>query len=239
MPANTAKKTEKSKATNTRKGTRRVRLSVEERRAQLLELGLKAFSDNRYEQVSMEEIARQANISQGLLFHYFGTKQDFYVAVLNIISERFTGEVFRPDITDPFTLVVNGLKQYFRFMQEHSSFFRVLYEGDNGGIPKAQALVERTRELFIQLAKGYLAPLQGEDAILQRSIIFGWSRFVEGLAFDWLLHRDLSLPQLVAIGVRAIVQIPGIPDLPGFEQITTADGHPRSLEEVMRVTGGV
>ena len=210
-------------------------MSVEERRTQLLELGLKVFSDDGYDQVSMDEIARKAGISQGLLFHYFGTKQDFYVAVLSIISDRVIAAVFRPDITNPFTLVVHGLQQYFGFMQEHSKFFRTLYEADNGGIPKAQALVEQTRERFIQLAKGYLGILQGEDAILQRSIIFGWSRFVEGLAFDWLRHRDLTLSQLVAIAIRSIVQIPGILALPGFDQIVNAQGHPKSLQEIMRV----
>src|SRR5437868_5737634 len=61
--------------------TRAARLDPEERRGQLIELGLRMLSSDSPDPVPVDEIAEAAGISRGLLFHYFPTKRDFYVAV--------------------------------------------------------------------------------------------------------------------------------------------------------------
>ncbi|MBP6848431.1 MAG: helix-turn-helix transcriptional regulator, partial [Kofleriaceae bacterium] len=63
-----------------RRPGRRIRLDNDARRAQLLELGQKAFAERTYDEVSIDDIARAAGISKGLLYHYFPTKRDLYVA---------------------------------------------------------------------------------------------------------------------------------------------------------------
>ena len=62
-------------------GPRRVRLQIDERRAQLIELGTRLFSTRSYEDISIDDVAEQAGISKGLLYHYFGGKREFYVEV--------------------------------------------------------------------------------------------------------------------------------------------------------------
>ena len=60
----------------------RSRLAVDERRAQLLELGLRLFGTRPYDEVSIDDIAADAGVSKGLLYHYFGSKRAFYVATV-------------------------------------------------------------------------------------------------------------------------------------------------------------
>jgi AcrR family transcriptional regulator len=60
----------------------RARLQVDERRTQLLELGLRLFTDRSYDELSIDDIARAAGISKGLLYHYFPSKRDYYVEVV-------------------------------------------------------------------------------------------------------------------------------------------------------------
>src|SRR3954471_3944242 len=67
---------------------RRIRLDNDERRAQLLTLARKAFSDRSYDDVSIDDLARELKISKGLLYHYFPTKRDLYVAGLREIAEE-------------------------------------------------------------------------------------------------------------------------------------------------------
>jgi len=55
---------------------RRLRLQTDERREQLLELGIQLFSARRYEDISIEDVAEAAGISKGLLYHYFASKDD-------------------------------------------------------------------------------------------------------------------------------------------------------------------
>ena len=66
----------------------RIRLETDERRAQLLELAKRAFSDRSYDDVSIDDLAREAKISKGLLYHYFPTKRDLYVAGLSEIADE-------------------------------------------------------------------------------------------------------------------------------------------------------
>ena len=51
----------------TTKADRRVRLDLDRRRAQLLELGIDLFSKRSYEDMSIDEVAEAAGISKGLL----------------------------------------------------------------------------------------------------------------------------------------------------------------------------
>ena len=58
------------------------RLSSDERRAHLLHVGVELVGRHGTADISIEEIARAAGVSKGLLYHYFHTKTDFFVAVL-------------------------------------------------------------------------------------------------------------------------------------------------------------
>src|SRR3954463_8158305 len=80
---------------------RRVRLDNDERRAQLLALARKAFSDRAYDDVSIDDLAREAKISKGLLYHYFPTKRDLYVAGLSQIADGGVGAITDSDPTAP------------------------------------------------------------------------------------------------------------------------------------------
>jgi len=64
------------------------RWEYEDGRAQLLALARKAFSDRSYDDVSIDDLAREAKISKGLLYHYFPTKRDLYVAGLREIADE-------------------------------------------------------------------------------------------------------------------------------------------------------
>ena len=58
------------------------RLPVDERRTQLLDLGVTLFATHSYDELSMARIAREAGISKALLYHYFPGKQEFFAATL-------------------------------------------------------------------------------------------------------------------------------------------------------------
>ena len=73
------------------------------RREQLLEIALEQFLARDYEDVSVDEIAKLAGVSHGLVFQYFGSKKDLYIAsvrrcyrrtleVMQAASEGLRGE---------------------------------------------------------------------------------------------------------------------------------------------------
>src|SRR5436305_732256 len=58
----------------------RRRLSVAERRDELIAAALDLFSHRSPEDVSIDDVAEAAGASRALVYHYFGGKQELYVA---------------------------------------------------------------------------------------------------------------------------------------------------------------
>lgn len=56
----------------------------EERKKQLLRVALDLFIEKGYYGTSTREIARQAGVSSGLLFHYFSNKESIYLELIKI-----------------------------------------------------------------------------------------------------------------------------------------------------------
>ena len=77
--------------------TRYRRLSPAERREQILDAANTLFAERGYEDVLVEDIARAAGVTRGLVHHYFGGRKDVYLALL----ERLGGlreEGLRPPV---------------------------------------------------------------------------------------------------------------------------------------------
>ena len=72
------------------------RLDVDERRRQLLETGARVFTERSYDEVSMSDLAREAGISKGLLYHYFPSKRDYFGATLAAAAAELAA-VTEPD----------------------------------------------------------------------------------------------------------------------------------------------
>src|SRR5438046_7697785 len=103
---------------------RRVRLDNDERRVQLLALARSGFSDRSYDDVSIDDLARDAKISKGLLYHYFPTKRDLYVAGLREIADELVARVAAiPTDLPPVDRVRAGIDAYLDHIQQHARAF--------------------------------------------------------------------------------------------------------------------
>jgi len=61
----------------------------EDRPAEITAAAMQAFAENGYAATRVEEVARRAGVSKGLLYLYFKTKEDLFKAVVrNFISPR-------------------------------------------------------------------------------------------------------------------------------------------------------
>src|SRR5438045_1072620 len=116
---------------------RRVRLDNDERRSQLLELARKAFSDRSYDDVSIDDLAREARISKGLLYHYFPTKRDLYVAGLREIAEELVQRVTSvPNDLPPAEGIRASLDQFLEYISQNARGYVSLMRGGIGSDPE-------------------------------------------------------------------------------------------------------
>jgi AcrR family transcriptional regulator len=177
------------------KRPRRQRLETDERRAHLLELSMQAFSDRAYDDVSIDDIARAAGISKGLLYHYFPTKRDFYIAGLREAARQLTDKVLAaPTSAAPLEKLRHGLDTYLEHVLRHARAYRSLLRGGIGTDPEVAAVVEGVRATFrerlLEDAEG--SPLAGaRDKPILRLALHGWIGFVEAATLDWCERRDV------------------------------------------------
>ncbi len=119
---------------------------MEERREELLRIGLELFSTRAYEEVWIEEIVERAGISRGLLYHYFPTKRDFYVAVTRLAATE-AGELSAPDPSlPPAEQLRAAIDVFVGYAEEHPEGFLTAWRGAAAGDPEVRAIGQQARE---------------------------------------------------------------------------------------------
>ncbi len=66
---------------------------VAERRAQILRAAVKLFSEKGYYTTTIQEIAKEAGVSTGLIYQYFGDKDDILFLSLKLVIETYENEI--------------------------------------------------------------------------------------------------------------------------------------------------
>lgn len=105
----------------------KVRMSGQERREQLLNVGRKLFAEKGFEAVSVEEIAAKANVSKPVVYEHFGGKEGLYAVLvdremnylLNSFEDALNG-------TNPRLLLEQAGMALFDYIDEYPDGFRIL-----------------------------------------------------------------------------------------------------------------
>ncbi len=177
-----------------------MRLDNDARRAQLLDLGLKIFSEKTYDEVSIDDLAKAAGISKGLLYHYFPTKRDLYLAGLRKTAADLLA---RTDVSQlelpPIERIRTGADAYLSFVAEHAVSYVSLMRGGIGSDPEVLKIVEDVRATMVErMFTGPDSPLAAGDhrTPRARAVLRGWLGFAEATSLDWLIHRDVPQQEI-------------------------------------------
>jgi AcrR family transcriptional regulator len=180
----------------------RVRLATDERRAQLLALGIGLFASRPYDEISIDELARSAGISKGLLYHYFPTKRDFYVAAIGEAARQLLEETVLVETLPIPERAIKGLEAYLGFVEARGPAYVALMRGGIGSDPEVGGIVERTRGVFFERM---VAGVPSELATpLVRAAFRGYIGFVEAAALDWIERRELPREKLIELCTSAL-----------------------------------
>lgn len=107
---------------------RRLNPRPEHIRTHLLDAALRAFARHGYEGASMREIATEAGVAPGLIYHYFPGKE----GVLQALFERSAGLVMEAfarvaDIAEPRARLAALIRTSASLVREHREFWQVSY----------------------------------------------------------------------------------------------------------------
>lgn len=185
----------------------RTRLDPERRRAQLVELGRRMLSTRPLDQVAIDDIAAEAGISRGLLFHYFPTKRDFHVAVARSAAGDLLGRIDAaagPDLP-PSERVRAGVEAFVDHVTANRAAYVAFIRGSGGGDPELAAIHDDTRTVISERVLDGLAVARPAPPRV-RAAVRGWVAFAEEVTVDWLAHGGPTGGALARREVVALIE---------------------------------
>jgi AcrR family transcriptional regulator len=92
------------------------------RRRQLLDAAVKIMGQKGFHQMSMQDLAAEANVSVGLIYKYFGGKEDLLLATIVRIQDAFHDQlapIMAAAGDDPVAQLVAGIRRYVEIVDEN------------------------------------------------------------------------------------------------------------------------
>ncbi len=163
------------------------RLSAEDRKKQLVRIGLMMLRTQPIHELSIDAIAGQAGISRGLLFHYFPSKRDYYVAVISAAGRRLL-RVTKPDESlPPEEKLREMLMQFVAFISRRRTAYISFVRGAAGGDDYAVEVYDETRAGLTKRILTYIGTpeVADEPASPEYMRIHAWLAYAEDLAIEW------------------------------------------------------
>jgi AcrR family transcriptional regulator len=184
--------------------TKRVRLSPEARRRQLIELGVEMLATRRLDELSVELIAKAAGISRGLLFHYFSSKQEFHVEVAKAAAAEMLRRTGPDTSLAPVDALRGALTSFIDYVEENPDNYRSLVRGAVSGDAEMRAIFDATRTTMAQRVLDVLAT-QGLDVTPRATLaIHGWVAYVEECVIRWIDTRTVERGQLLDMLTKSL-----------------------------------
>ena len=188
----------------------RIRLTPDERRAQLLDLGVRLLADRSLDELSIDLLAEEAGISRGLLYHYFGNKHAFHEAVVRRAVDDLVAQTAPPGTGGPLEQLAASMTAYVDYVVTNHAGYLSLVKGAQGGNETLRAIYDEARgvltdRIFTEDAQADLIP----DTPATRLLVRGWAAMAEELVLSWVadpngVTRD-ELLHLVAGSLPALV----------------------------------
>lgn len=134
-----------------------------EKQDRMINASLKVFSMNGYQHASTDDIVKEAGISKGLLFHYFGSKLGLYTFLVEycvryMILEISTGVNARE--TDYFALLKQIEMAKLQVLKNYPYMQQFLYSMEIENVNEA---LVATEEMRISLSDTYHGILERAD----------------------------------------------------------------------------
>ncbi len=123
---------------------KRERLQRERRIERILTTSQRLFSTQAYDEIAIEDLAAAAGMSKGLLYHYFASKRDLYVAtVAHVLRQMAHFTDLSPDLHA-------GLSQMLSLFEQSPGLAKMVLRGGIGVDPSVESLLDAYRQQQLQ-----------------------------------------------------------------------------------------
>ena len=176
----------------------RTRLTPEERRSQLLDLGVRLFARRSLQEVTIDLLAENAGISRGLLYHYFGNIGGFHHAVVQRAADELIAITAPPAGGEPYDRLLASLTAYLDYVDSHYEGYLSMVRAAKSGNEELRAIYDDARAAlggrFSAVEPG-LVP----DTPAARMLVDGWQSLVEEMVLGWKVSPQITREELLRL----------------------------------------
>lgn len=189
---------------------RRTRMSPQQRRRQLLDFGEELATEQPLENVTIEAVAERAGVSRALIFHYFESKQDFHLALVQEWAEQMQARTLPPpDLDDPVAMLTASMSAYIDYVAENGDQFIAVLRGSLSADPAMRNVAESTRADLTRRILHHAPALGIEATAAVQAAVRGWTAFVEDVMIRWITDPQLTREQVLALLVGSLPALAG------------------------------
>ncbi len=193
-------------------------------RARILQAARAVFGERGYHGATIEQIAREAGLSNGAVYYNFANKEDLFLGLLEEwrteLIHDLASALPRPGSAEPGPSFQDELSHVIGMLKRRSEWRLLLFEFVTYAArnPQFRARFAASRQKFKQALAGALAErtaahhLQPVAPPDQLAVLV--TALVNGLAFDELTEPDGIPGDLLATGLMALMDPAGQPGKP-------------------------
>jgi len=185
---------------------------VEERRKQVIHAATKLFSLRGYHTTTIHQIAREAGVSSGLIYQYFGDKDDVLFLTLKLVLDTYENEIPMQleGTTHPVERLCKALWAYCAIVDAQREVAVLAYRATRSLRSDRQALIKdseaRTNRLIEKCVRactagGFMKPVN------EHLLAYQYVTFSEAWALKhWAFFDRYTLAEYVAEGIQLFIQ---------------------------------
>ena len=189
----------------------RTRLDPGVRREQILAAAREVFVAEDYANASMEAVAKRAGVTTGLVNHYFGTKRDLYLAVVEDLAAGLPEMVEIDRSGLPLEeLVALNMDRFLDAFERNHEVLAVLLggRGGPGRDPDVAAIMAGARDgIVLRMAANHTGEEDPSPELLLAIRVFQGA--AETAVNEWLRHGRASRREVHDLLTRTLLAMLG------------------------------
>jgi AcrR family transcriptional regulator len=189
-------------------------MTPEERRKQLIALGVNALADQPLEAITIEYLAGAAGVSRGLVFYYFSSKTGLHHELVRTARDSLMRATEpRPELP-PAARLHDTLERFVTFARDHRQTFYSLVRGTASGDETVRQIVDEVRSAQAERLTVMFQELGVEPSQRLHVALRSWVSLAEQALVDGAMNHELGHEELVAFlegSCLAVVQLAAPP----------------------------
>jgi AcrR family transcriptional regulator len=162
------------------------RLDPGQRRDQILDAANALFAERDYSEVSIEDIARSAGVTRGLVHHYFGGRKDVYIGLLERLGAQREERLRPPVGRSARARVADSVSRWLDWTEANRAIYlATMARGEDIADPEVRQVVADLVRRAVALLTTFHADI-AEDSPRLRYALECWTGLNRTATRRWL-----------------------------------------------------